>query len=435
MGAGYYMIIKRDKNASVIEQKIVYGYDSLHDKKEALFHLQEQQKNLLGSDTRVLYCLCNCIDISHPNNMIPLTISKPNAGDSSIRLVNSKRSNAAQHSILCRHNNTSLRKNVPLFYSEKLRKDCCNIILPKIAGKSIKQQAPSVVYTYVNNFGEKHDVNNCLSFLDFVLMENMAYFAQYWQIHKRRRLCLNMQDFNKSLYGKIANLAINPSSDGSSATTLSELGYHFIYTPLVNIAETKKDSRFISILYRKNDNTVQNLSIFSKLIESACKEFKAKYHGLSIEQALSNKECNVIFTCLYHHETNKRYPYYQDIHFILVDNFGLCCDSINQAVMYNRVTNFLKAHAKEDSYMLYKPYLPSLLYSGHPEYISDGIILNRYSGKEIVLESFEGSWVECKDIEQNKMQLIRKPHFFRNLFNEASFPEQRFENFLSISIK
>lgn len=415
MGNERYMILTKKRSPHT---ETVYGMQKLSAHKYELYRLQEEQKERFGKEFRTLYCLCNCHNGNSLFYKIPLTISKPRQTDKSIRITNSRTEFALQHSVFCRYNPLS-RLNGPLYYSETAKKYCCNLVTRS------RQNERNVICRLLDNSGKETYISDRLTFREYIEIMNRSFFIQFWKEHAEKHVRIHMDDFNRSIYGKIVNMVITSGKNIS----ISESDDHFFYA-LLDKLYFHKENDFVSISLLPTAGKTRTLSIHKKLIQTALNEFEQEY-GISVEQCLRLSCVNIIVSGLSYYKDGARFPRYKELHFFLADSYGLFCRSISHAQISSYVIENILKRKREKDYIYYHPYMPSLMYAGHKDYICDGILLNQHTGREIIFEVFDGSFSDSHKIQKDKETLIGHSHFFWDVFRENSFPEKKLSNFLS----
>ena len=107
---------------------------------------------------------------------------------------------------------------------------------------------------------------------------------------------------------------------------------------------------------------------------------------------------------------------------MLVNKYGLFCESLNEAKMFNLICDYLFQGNLKEKYVFYKPTEPENDYS-NPNFISDGVIQTRKKKEKVVVEIFgrqENDYIERK---REKITSCKRDAIFWDVFDLHSWDE------------
>ena len=239
-----------------------------------------------------------------------------------------------------------------------------------------------------------------MSFSAFVKYKN----AQYFKVSQHTKGKVSFEEFNKLLYGYINNAKTGKN------TTINDKSGTFIY---MKVNSVERYNAVKSIVRGNKDLYIKNAEL-----ESAKKQFLKSFNNLDFDGCVSNNDCNVIF---YGFRNNDKYLVCENTGFLLVNKYGLVCESFNEVIMYNYIYSYLIENRLDMKYIFYKPVNPENDYS-NPNYISDGVLQKREGNYKIIIEVFgrnEEDYVKRKNekIKSCKDKLLYWDVYDKNSFN------------------
>lgn len=255
----------------------------------------------------------------------------------------------------------------------------------------------------------KIQYNNCnraiqgrMTFDAFIKYKNMQYF----KINQYTNRIVDLTQYNNKLFGWIQNSYI-----GKEKVANLSRG-KFVYGIVDKIENVSKNKYKIGI---------GKVSVFCRkeVYDKAIKKFKNTYNNLNIYNILSNNDYYVVFYGI--KNIKLEYPTCTIMGFMLINKYGLFCESINEAKMFNLICDYL-FQVDLKKYIFYKPTEPENDYS-NPNFISDGVIQTRNKKEKVVVEIFgrqENDYIERK---VDKINSCKSEGIFWDVFNLYSWDE------------
>ena len=261
-------------------------------------------------------------------------------------------------------------------------------------------------YKERNNF----QYNNCnrviqgrMTFDAFIKYKNMQYF----KINQYTNKIVDLTQYNSKLFGWIQNSYIGKEK----VENLSK--GKFVYGIVDKIENVREDKYSIGI---------GKVSVFCRkeVYDKAIKKFENTYNNLNIYNILENNDYHVV--CYGIKDTKLKRPICKIMGFMLINKYGLFCESRDEAKMFNLICDYLFQGNLKEKYIFYKPTEPENDYS-NPNFISDGVIQTRKKKEKVVVEIFgrrENDYIERK---REKISSCKSEGIFWDIFNSDSWDE------------
>ena len=222
-----------------------------------------------------IYCCCN----NDGNNIeMLLTKHKPTPHfQTRSRLYDNK------HYLFCPHyiNKSNTIQYIPAITYDENGEECAKVDFNKTQ-QEIDNDIDEVyrnTYKYIRNSNE-HIYKGKMTFDAFVKYKNMTYFL----INQYTNRIINITDFNNKVKGYINFSNVNNKC-------VKDLGRgNFIYK-LIHKIELNPFGNYYYVYYEEN----KKYSIKKDLLDIALLQFQNTFNNLSVEQVISNNECNLIF--------------------------------------------------------------------------------------------------------------------------------------------
>lgn len=331
-------------------------------------------------ETNNAHLYCNCL---YPTSKIELHVKK----DYSIAPIK-------QH---CKHNDScpksELAKQMAIYnsafkYKDEYQKDIIVNVSLDFSKKKRREVCGGTYQSYkapITN--HKMTVTALIKKLNMITFQDAAFSTNATQY-----LCF--EDFCRWVNWKTKHIYI---SEYKTLRNLSikQDGKQFFYGEFNEYKCTSKIYvQLVTTIYtsskNKEKNEYENLSVIYKMsfnkdgIELAFKEFENTYNGMTIESAKSQGYrivCSGFYT--------KENGYYKclDVHFILVNQYGLFSESKYEADMYDYICEYLNTNNLKERYIFYKPWeFGYSIYENH--YLEDGIIYDKFADESYYVEIF-----------------------------------------------
>lgn len=310
-----------------------------------------------------------------------------------------------KHYIFCRHYIDKVKKNtyLPAISISDDGTEIAHIDWEK-DDEELDKQIIDGEYRQKNTFKS----NNCnrviqgkMTFDAFVKYKNMQYF----KVNQYTNQIVNLPEFNQKLFGWIGNSYIG--KDKVKSLTKGT----FVYGVVDEIE--KVGNQRCRIKTGKYSIPCKN-----EIFDEAVHKFRRTYNNLNLFGMLGNDEVHVV--CYGIKDTNLKYPTCKYLGFMLINKYGLYCESLNEAKMFNLICDcILQTNIKKD-YVFYKPTEPENDYS-NPNYISDGVIRKRGEKGKIVVEVFGRQEPEYIKRKNEKMSTCKYKGIFWDVLNSQSW--------------
>ncbi len=384
---GYNLIYQ--ENGSDIEKYI--QFEELNKDRKKYLRIQDNNKN-----RPVLFCEC-C------NNSIPMLLTKH---EPTPHFQTKLTSDKAKHYRFCRHFIDEESKST---YKPAIIINDDGTEIAHISWENDENALENQVdreYKERNNF----QYNNCnrviqgkMTFDAFIKYKNMQYF----KINQYTNKIVDLTQYNCKLFGWIENSYIGKEKVGNLSKG------KFVYGIVNKIKKVSEDKYSIEI---------GKYSIYCRkeVYDKAIKKFKTTYNNLSIYNKLENKDYHVV--CYGIKDTKLKYPICKVMGFILINKYGLFCESLHEAKMFNLICDYLIQGNLNKKYIFYKPTEPENDYS-NPNFVSDGVIQRRKEKEKVVVEIFgrqENNYIERK---REKIRSCKSEGIFWDVFNQDSWDE------------
>lgn len=326
--------------------------------------LNEKRKELFDKQTKaregiILFCNCN-------EKSIPMLLTAHDTPH--IQTKNSSDKNL--HFKFCKHlikNSSSVVYQPAIVINddgEEIASVCFTKSEAEVQDEIDDNEYKTEFSFFYNN--RNNVIRRKMSFSAFVKYKN----AQYFKINQHTQKKHSLDDFNNLLYGYINNAKIGKDK------TIKDRPGTFVYMNVKSI-EFNSNDKFI---VKGN----RNVYLKSDEFKIAKDQFMKTYNGLDFSKCLSDDECNIIF---YGFKNTNRYPVCTNTGFLLVNKYGLVCESFNEVKMYNYLYDYIIDNKLDGEYIFYKPLIPENDYS-NPNYISDGVLQKRNGKFKIIIEVF-----------------------------------------------
>lgn len=373
------------------ENKQYVEFEELNTKRKEYLKKQEENGN-----NPILFCNC-C------SNPIPMILTKH---EPTPHLQTKFSADKVKHYKFCKHfideGNRSAYKPAIIVNEE-------GIEIAHVNWKENEELLESKIdreYKRNNSF----QYNNCdkviqgkMTFDAFIKYKNMQYF----KIYQCKYTCFKLDEFNKKLFGWIENSYIGKAK-------VKELDKGKFFYGIVDEFDNKYKNRCII--------KIGKLNVFCKtdVLNKAIQKFKNTYNNLDINGIFGNDECRLI--CYGFIDTTLKYPICKTIGFILVNKYGLFCESLNEVRMFNLICDNLFEKCLNEKYLFYKPTEPENDYS-NPNFISDGVIKKKGIKEKIVVEIFGRNEDDYIRRKTEKMSTCKSDGIFWDVFDSKSWHE------------
>jgi len=399
-----YRMVEKDGKVSFVEE-FELNVDRKH-------FLELQKKN--GNEP-ILFCLC------HRNEMsdgIPMTLTNH---EPTPHFQTKKEADRAKHFRFCRH---FIDQNSKLAYKPAIDVDENGVEKARIEWNcdddELEQKITDEEYSKKNRFQGNHNdkvIYGKMTFDAFIKYKNVQYF----KINQFTHRIFDIDELNKNLFGWIMNAIIN----GSKVKDLSR--GQFVYDYVKNIEELNNDT--YRIVTKKN-----NFYCRKDTFEKAARRFAKTYNNLAIEKYFKKKDLFVI--CYGFKDTSMKYSKIKDLGFILVNKYGLYCESLNEAKVYNLICDRVFTDPQNGRLVFYKPLVPENDYS-NPNFVSDGIITDKNTGRRAVVEIFGRSEQAYVNRKKEKLSSCKHILLSYDAINEVSMVafEEKLEKFCEEGVR
>lgn len=366
-------------------------FEELNKDRKKYLKMQENNGN-----KPVLFCKCCCNSIS-----MLLTKHEPTP-----HFQTKSTSDKGNHYKFCRHFIDEASKNT---YKPAIITNDDGTEIAHISWENDEDALENQIdreYKERNNF----QYNNCnrviqgkMTFDAFIKYKNMQYF----KINQYTNRIVDLKQYNSKLFGWIENSYIGKEKVGNLSKGKFVYG---IVDRIEKVSEEKYSIRIgkCSIYCRK------------EVYDKAIKKFEKTYNNLNIHNILGNNDYYVV--CYGIKDTKLKYPICRIMGFMLVNKYGLFCESLNEAKMFNLICDYLFQGNLKEKYVFYKPTEPENDYS-NPNFISDGVIQTRKKKEKVVVEIFgrqENDYIERK---REKITSCKRDAIFWDVFDLHSWDE------------
>ena len=242
-----------------------------------------------------------------------------------------------------------------------------------------------------------------MTFDAYIKYKNMQYFKIYQYKHTRFKL----DEFNKNLFGWIENSYIGKAK-------VKDLNKGDFFYGIVDAFENKNEKKSIIKIGKRNYYCKRDV------LNEAIEKFKRTYNNLDINGIFRNDECHLI--CYGLKDNTLKYPICKIIGFILVNKYGLFCESLNEVKMFNLICDNLFEKSLKEKYLFYKPTEPENDYI-NPNYISDGVIKKKRKKEKTVVEIFGRNEDDYIRRKTDKISTCKSDGIFWDVFDSKSWNE------------
>lgn len=374
-----------------LDRKYFIEFEELNKDRKKYYNIQEN-----NGKRPVVFCEC-C------DNPIPMLLTKH---EPTPHFQTKSASDKGKHYKFCRHfiDKASKSKYKPAI---TINEDGTEIAYVSWENdeKALEDQI-DMEYKEIN----KIQYNNCnrvirgsMTFDAFIKYKNMQYF----KINQYTNKIVDLTQYNIKLFGWIQNSYI-----GKEKVADLSRG-KFFYGIVDKIENVRKDKYKIGM-------GKGSVSCRKEVFDKAIKKFENTYNNLNIYNILDDNDYYVV--CYGIKNTKLKYPTCTIMGFMLINNYGLFCESINEAKMFNLICDYLFQGNLKEKYIFYKPTEPENDYS-NPNFISDGVIQTRKKKEKVVVEIFgrqENDYIERK-IE--KISSCKSDGIFWDIYNSYSWDE------------
>lgn len=378
--------------------------------KEKTIQLEELNKNSKkylniqenNGNEPVLFCDCN-------DKLIPMLLTKH---EPTPHFQTKSASDKGKHYKFCRHFIDETSKNT---YKPAITTNDDGI---EIAHISWDKDEDALVDQIDSGYKNRNSFqyNNCnrviqgkMTFDAFIKYKNMQYF----KINQYTNKIVDLGIYNSKLFGWIENSYIGKEQ----VKNLSK--GKFVYGIVNDIKEIGKEKCLISMdkccIYCKKE-----------VYDKAKKRFENTYNHLVMDSIINNtldNTWNDYYVVFYgFKDTNLKYPICKLMGFMLVNKYGLFCESINEAKMFNLICDYLFQGNLKEKYVVYKPTEPENDYS-NPNFISDGVIQTREKKEKVVVEVFGRQEEDYIERKRQKITTCKSDAIFWDVFDLNSWAE------------
>lgn len=351
----------------------------------------------IQNDVKQPILFCNCCDKN-----IPMSLTKHEPTPHFQTKLSEDR---GKHYIFCRHYIGKDKKNTYL-PAIRINDDGTEIayIDWEKNDEELDRQIIDGEYRKRNTFKS----NNCnrviqgkMTFDAFVKYKNMQYF----KVNQYTNQVVNLTEFNKKLFGWIGNSYIG--RDKVKNLTKGT----FVYGIVDKIEE-------VNIQRYKIKTEAYNIPCKKEIFDKAVHKFRRTYNNLDLFKMLGNDEVHVV--CYGIKDTSLKYPTCKYLGFMLINKYGLYCESLNEVKMFNLICDCILQTNLKENYVFYKPTEPENDYL-NPNYISDGAICKRGEKEKIVVEVFGRQEQEYINRKNDKMSTCKYEGIFWDVFDTQSW--------------
>lgn len=353
--------------------------------RERLAEVYAEQEGPAKGKT-VVWCRCK-----GRNCEIPMHVTS----HSPIHHINTHvREDQLKHTIFCTHYHDAEEgeyKNMPAEPFGKLDQDT-GIINYSVAWEHVerKQEAESPLYDVHSN---SRSVNYRRTTFDALMkVQNALFFGKFQHPDDGRTYDI------ATFCGKFWGYLNKKITIGKKKLSELKKGEFF----LVEVLDAKEERRSYNI----SVTGVRRKSYYipTKEVEKAFLKFRADNNEMTMGTALQHKGARIL---MYGFEDKSQETWkYSELGFMLVNTYGLYCESLLEVDVYNIICDTLFKTDLHKQILFEKPLLPEGIYDDHPAYIPDGYLVDRTSKlrKKIVLEVF--GRVEAEYLERKYQKLV-----------------------------
>lgn len=380
------------------EKESTISQDELTDEKKVEFkNLQKENNN-----EPILFCTCRKCSTQNKNLLIPmyLTSHKDEYGNLRPHIKTKGKNNEEKHYKFCKHYNTNKKNGYKPAISIENGEENFHVKF-----KTDKDLIKNISEDYIKENlvkGNYKDsiIKNYMTFERFIEYQNMTYFriSQY-----KYNFIRDISLFNKKLYGYIINKYIN----NRTIKSLKESKGNFFYQTIKKI--NPKNSKYEII-----DSNNWKFFIKKDIVEVAIENFKNRYNNLNLLNILERED---MFIVMFGFKKGKTYS---NIGFMLVNKYGLFCESKNEAIIFNKVCEYVNLN---NNFIFYKESEPENDYEGYENYIADGVLKNKKNKEKAIIEVFGRKETEYLQRKTNKEKSCRYTFFNFDIFNKLVIKE------------